>query len=121
MMRKFWTLVGIASISLTSVGAIAGDADFTLVNGTGYTIREVYLSPANAKSWGNDRLGEGDLGNGKSRLIKFKDSANCEQDLQVVFDKGDTEVVWEGLDLCEINKLTLKYNRAAKTVSAIKE
>jgi len=64
---------------------------------------------------------DGDLANGKSRLIKFKDSANCEQDLQVVFDEGDTEVVWEGLDLCEINKLTLKYNRAAKTVSAIKE
>ena len=120
-MRKFWTLAAIFSISLSTVGAIAGDADFTLVNGTGYTIREVYLSPTQAKNWGNDRLGEGDLANGKSRLIKFKDSANCEQDMQVVFDKGDTEVVWEGLDLCEINKLTLKYNREAKTVSAIKE
>lgn len=120
-MRKFWTLVGIASVSLTSLSAIAGGADFTLVNGTGYTIREVYLSRANANSWGNDRLGDGDLENGRSRLIRFKDSANCEQDLQVVFDKGDTEVVWEGLDLCEIDKLTLKYNRATKTVSAIKE
>ena len=120
-MRKFSVLVCLAGAALVSANAIAGDADFTLVNGTGYTIREVYLSPANAKSWGNDRLGDGDLPNGKARLIKFKDSANCEQDMQVVFDKGDTEVVWEGLDLCEINKLTLKYNRAAKTVSAIKE
>lgn len=58
---------------------------------------------------------------GKSRLIKFKDLAYCVQDLQVVFDKDDTEVVWEDLDLCEINKLTLKYNRTKKTVSAIKE
>ena len=37
------------------------------------------------------------------------------------FDDNDAEVTWEDLDLCEINKLTLKYNRAAKTVSAIKE
>jgi hypothetical protein len=120
-MRKFWTSVGTAAILLTSLGAIAGGADFTLINGTGYTIREVYLSPASAKRWGNDRLGDGDLENGKSRLIRFKDSANCEQDLQVVFDKGDTEVVWSDLDLCEIDNLTLKYNRATKTVSAIKE
>ncbi len=120
-MLRFCKIVGIVSISLSSVGVIAGDADFTLLNGTGYTIREVYLSPANGKSWGNDRLGDGELANDKSRLIKFKDSANCEQDLQVVFDKDDTEVVWKGLDLCEINKLTLKYNRVTKTVSAIKE
>lgn len=100
---------------------MAGDADFTIVNGTGYTIREVYLSPAKAKSWGKDRLGDGDLANGKSRLIKFSDSANCVQDLQVVFDDSDVEVTWDNLDLCEINKLTLKYNRSSKTVSAIKE
>jgi hypothetical protein len=30
-------------------------------------------------------------------------------------------VIWEDLDLCEINKLTLKYDRKTKTVSAIKE
>lgn len=120
-MRKILGLVGMASIALASVGAFAGDADFTIVNSTGYTIREVYLSPANAKNWGKDRLGDGDLENGKSRLIKFRDSANCVQDLQVVFDDSDAEVVWENLDLCEINKLTLKYNRSKKTVSAIKE
>ena len=120
-MRKFMTLVGATVVSLSCIGAIAGDADFTLVNGTGYKIREVYLSPAKAKNWGNDRLGDGDMANGKSRLIKFRDSANCVQDLQVIFDDSDVEVVWDNLDLCEINKLTLKYNRSSKVVSAIKE
>ena len=120
-MRKFSVLLCLAGAALVSANAIAGDADFTLINGTGYTIREVYLSPANAKNWGNDRLGNGDLANGKARLIKFRDSANCEQDLQVVFEKGDTEVVWEGLDLCEINKLTLKYNRSTNVVSVVSE
>ena len=66
-------------------------------------------------------MGEGDLANTKSRLFKFRDAANCVQDIKVVFDDSDVEVTWEDLDLCEINKLTLKYNRAAKTVSAVKE
>ena len=110
-----------ACITFASAASFAGDADFTLVNGTGYTIREVYISPANKDAWGKDRLGEGDLANTKARLFKFRDSANCVQDIKVVFDDSDVEVIWEDLDLCEINKLTLKYNRAAKTVSAIKE
>ena len=110
-----------ACLSLASFSTAAGDADFTLVNGTGYTIREVYISAANRNAWGRDRLGDGELANSKSKLFKFSDSANCKQDIKVVFDDNDAEVTWEDLDLCEINKLTLKYNRAAKTVSAIKE
>ena len=109
------------SISLISIQASAGDADFTLLNGTGYTIREVYISAANKNDWGKDRLGEGDLANNKSRLFKFRDSANCVQDIKVVFDDSDEAVTWEDLDLCEINKLTLKYNRSTKVVTAIKE
>jgi hypothetical protein len=35
-----------------------------------------------------------------------------------VFDDDGSEVVWEGFDLCEINKITLKYNRSTKEVSA---
>lgn len=108
-------------VSASSFAAFAGDADFTLVNGTGYTIREVYISPANKDAWGKDRLGDGDLPNGRSKLFKFSDKANCVQDIKVVFDAGDAEVTWEDIDLCEVNKLTLKYNRAEKSVSAIKE
>ena len=121
-MRSIRPLLLAACVSFVSFTAVAGDADFTLVNGTGYTIREVYISAANKNDWGKDRLGDGDLANSRSKLFKFRDSANCVQDIKVVFDvDSDAEVIWENLDLCEINKLTLKYNRAAKTVSAIKE
>ena len=121
-MRRHWkSLLAAGCLSFSSVMAIAGDADFTLVNGTGYTIREVYISAANRNAWGSDRLGEGDLANNRSRLFKFSDSANCVQDIKVVFDDSDVSVTWEDLDLCEINKLTLRYNRATKAVTAIKE
>ncbi|MES2401091.1 MAG: hypothetical protein V4573_13965 [Pseudomonadota bacterium] len=111
------TLLAVAAFA-TLGSAFAGDADFTLVNRTGYPIKEVYLSASKAANWGNDRLGDNILNNGASKLFRFSDKASCKQDMQVVFDDDGSEVVWEGFNLCEINKVTLKLNRAAKTVSA---
>ncbi|QEI06620.1 hypothetical protein FXN63_12845 [Pigmentiphaga aceris] len=113
------TLLAVATVAaLTSSAAFAGDADFTLLNRTGYDIREVYLSASNRNSWGVDRMGDVVLEKNKSRLFKFRDSAACKQDLKVVFDDDASEVVWKGFDLCEINKITLKYNRKTDEVSA---
>ena len=98
--------------------ASAGSADFTLVNKTGYALREVYLSPAHKTKWGNDRLGQDTLENNKSRLFKFSDKSSCVQDLLVIFDDDGSEVTWEDFDLCALNKITLKYNRKSKVVSA---
>ena len=116
-------LVGMVALwcGMAGSAAMAGDADFTLVNQTGYDLREVYISPANRNSWGRDRLGKDTLDNNKSRLFTFSDNANCVQDLKVVFDDDDSSSIWKGLDLCEINKLTIKYNRRTDTVSVIKE
>ena len=107
----------LASAFLTSP-SFAGDADFTLLNRTGYTLREIYISPTHRNSWGDDRLGKSYLDNGKSRLFRFSDKSSCKQDLKVVFDDDDSEVVWEEFDLCEINNVTLKYNRKSGMVSA---
>jgi hypothetical protein len=106
------------SAVLTAGYAFAGDADFTLVNRTGYTLREVYVSPSHKNAWGKDRMGENVLENGKARLFKFSDKSSCKQDLKVVFDDDESEVVWEEFDLCELSKITLKYNRKTRDVSA---
>ena len=121
---KITLLVAAAAIlsnGLFAGAAMAGDADFTLVNKTGYPIRSIYIAPAKSKSWGNDRLGEGILATGKSRLIKFSNKAQCKQILNVTFDDDGSEVEWEEFDLCEINKITLKYNRKTGEVSADEE
>lgn len=110
-------LLAIASL-LAAGAAVAGDADFTLANRTGYDIREVYISASHRNAWGNDRMGDGVLENGRSKLFRFSDKASCKQDIMVVFDDDGSKVVWEDVDLCEINKITLKYNRSTKTVSA---
>ncbi len=114
-------LLGALSSILLSGAAIAGGADFTLVNRTGYTLREIYVSPSHKNAWGKDRMGDNVLDNGKSRLFKFSDKSSCKQDLKVVFDDDESEVVWEEIDLCEVEKITLKYNRKTREVSAESE
>ncbi len=108
----------ILASSVVAAPAFAGDADFTLVNKTGYTIRSVYIAPAKSKTWGNDRLGDGVLDHGKQRLIKFSNKAQCVQSINITFDDDGSEVEWDGFDLCELNKITLKYNRKTGDVSA---
>jgi hypothetical protein len=111
-------LLGCITTVLSVGAAVAGDADFTLVNRTGYDLREVYISPTHKNAWGRDRMGDKVLENGRSRLFVFSDKSACKQDLKVVFDDDGSEVVWEEFDLCEISKITLKYNRKSGVVSA---
>ena len=103
-----------------SFGAVAasGDADFTLINRTGLTISEIFVSPANRAQWGRDRLGDGVLENAKSKNMKIGQTATCRQDIKVTFEKADGEAIWENVDLCAIEKITLRYNRQSKQVSA---
>ena len=109
----------LALASTFAVGAaLAGDADFKLANRTGYDIREVYISATHRNAWGEDRMGDGLLENGRAKVFRFSDRASCKQDIMVVFDDDGSKVVWEDIDLCEINKITLKYNRARREVSA---
>ena len=108
------------AVAMLAGSAAAADADFTLVNKTGYSIREVYISPAKRNNWGRDRLGDGLLDNDKSRFFRFRDAATCRNDMKVVFEDGKTEVVWPNVDLCEVDKLTLRYNSRTGEVAAVK-
>jgi hypothetical protein len=117
-MKLSYKFVLAFAIAAAFVNAIAGDADFTLVNRTGYDLREVYISPSHKEDWGKDRMGDNVLENRKSRLFKFSDKASCKQDLKVVFDDDGSSVVWSDFDLCEVEKITLKYNRKTNVTTA---
>ncbi len=121
----FFFRSGLVAIAMLAAGLFspvqAGEADFTLVNRTGYTLREIYLAPTKSKSWGKDRMGDDVLENGKSRLFKFGEKGACTQDLKVIFDDDGSDVTWEGFDLCTINKITLRYNRKSGETTAITE
>lgn len=117
MLKPFSLLISLAVCG----SAFAADADFTLVNRTGYAIEEVYISPANRSQWGKDRLGSYQLAHGESRKFKFGDTKNCIQDIKVVFSDDESEAEWEDFNLCELEKITLRYNRKTGHVSADSE
>ncbi len=91
--------------------ALAENLDFTLVNKTGYPINEVYVSSAATKSWEEDIMGRDQLGEGESVDIQFdRGEKGCLWDLKVVYE-DDESAVWDRLDLCELSKVTLHYDR----------
>lgn len=110
---------------LASVGvAVAGTAwaqakqDFDLVNKTGYTIDQVFVSPSDGDDWEEDVLGQDTLGNGQKVHIRFHRAAKtCKWDIKVVYSDGE-DAEWEDFNLCETSKIIIKYDRKTEETSA---
>ena len=94
--------------------------DFLLINRTGYDISEVYISPSKADDWEEDILGsEDNLDDGAEKMIRFKRvGKTCMWDLKVVYDEDDSSAVWHDINLCDVSKITIRYNRKSDTTSA---
>jgi len=118
------TLTAVSIALFITNAALAGDADFTLTNRTGYDIQSVYVAPSKQKDWGSDHLRKSVLTDGKSRFIAFNKSGNtCIYDMSIswVGYSADDDVVWEKLNLCEIHKITLRYNAKSKQTTITTE
>ncbi len=115
-MRAF-LLAAFAALSLVTAGDAHAQAqqDFALVNRTGYTIDEVYVSPSSVTNWGNDLMGEDSLENGQQLNVRFnRTTTECSFDIKVVYDDEET-AEFRGVNLCQVSRVTLFYNRAAGT------
>ncbi|HEX8139781.1 MAG TPA: hypothetical protein VF544_19630 [Pyrinomonadaceae bacterium] len=90
--------------------------DFSLVNETGYSIKRVYIGPSNNPEWTDDMevLRGRTFKSGAALDITFSPKArSAKWDLRVEWAapyEKDPPVNWYGLDLTEIEKLTLLYN-----------
>lgn len=101
--------------------AHAGQQDFTLHNRTGYQIDEVYVSRSSSRNWGGDVMGRDALEDGQSVNITFNAPDNaCRWDMKVRYNDGD-EATWNGLNLCNINKVTLYWDRKREVTRAVTE
>jgi hypothetical protein len=111
-----------AVLAVTAAGPAFAEArqDFDLTNKTGYEISEVYVAPSAIDDWQNDVLGTGTLPDGTNAHIHFSNApANvCKFDLKVVYKDDGSKAVWQGIDLCEVGKITIHYNRSTDTTSA---
>lgn len=68
-------------------------------------VRELYLSPVEARDWGADRLAGRPLSRGETREVTME--GGCRADLRIVFDNGNAEEA-RGLDICARPALTLR-------------
>ncbi|MBI1207205.1 MAG: hypothetical protein GC191_07940 [Azospirillum sp.] len=112
-----------AALFVAAIGSVAhaqGKQDFTLVNKTGYPIEKVYISAANTSDWEEDVMGQSILDNGASINMTFSGSKACKWDMKVVYDDGE-EAIWNGFDLCQISKITIKWNKTTGETTALTE
>ena len=109
----------VTMIAAQSASAQEAKQDFTLSNRTGYELKEVYVAPSASDDWENDVLGTGTLATGASVDIKFHRAAKtCKWDLKVVYTVDSSNAVWKNIDLCSVDKITIRYNKSTDTTTA---
>lgn len=71
-----------------SPGRVTGNPSFNLVNGTGMTIREVYVSLSTDDNWGPDRLGANVLEPRQRLAVSLPAGEVCSVDMRIVYADG---------------------------------
>jgi len=100
-------------------GAQEAKQDFRLVNKTGYELKALYVSPSKSDDWEEDVLGQDTLDDGQAVNVHFSPKTKtCKWDLKVTYSDDDSSAVWHDIDLCSVEKITIKYNRKADQTSA---
>ncbi|HEX3920263.1 MAG TPA: hypothetical protein VHW60_23225 [Caulobacteraceae bacterium] len=102
--------------------ASAAPQDFQLDNETGYTIKNLYISPTTTNDWQDDVLGQDTLDTGAALNIHFPGGRGetCEWDLKIAYN-DDSSHEWTSVNLCSINKVTIHYDEGTQTTSATSE
>jgi hypothetical protein len=117
-MKKVLSVVAVGAFAIVAASAaraVAGTQDFTLVNKTGITINNLYVSESSKNSWEEDVLGDDQVEDGDSVDVTFKGHDSCKWDLMIKDEAGDG-LYWRGIDLCKVSKVTLKCS--GKTCTA---
>jgi hypothetical protein len=110
-MKKIISRLAIAA-AFASIATIASasDADFKLVNKTGYEIDSVYVAPSSSDNWGNDIMGDNSVPDGTTVNITFPHGGKaCKFDIRVKYHDGD-KAEWSNVDLCEYEKISLFWD-----------
>lgn len=116
-MKSFFFALAVAALSATSTFA-ADERNVTVENGTGYGIKFLGFNNPGDNDWSDNELG-GVLADGGDVYVKFNTAdKGCKWNIRIDWaDAGYPGVLWKDVDLCSIETLTLKYDRASDTTS----
>lgn len=102
--RFFTTMILTAALTMLLAGT-AMAKEIVVMNGTGFEIHGLALSPSESGKWGPDLLGNDILKPGEGLKINISGDAN-NWDLAAVDNEG-TQVTFENLDFRAASKITL--------------
>jgi hypothetical protein len=116
--KSILALVVVALFALGGSPSQAKEWEVTVVNGTGYPIKFLGFNPPGDNDWSENEL-EGVLQDGESVDVSFDDEEDdCKWNIRVDWaDPGYPGVLWRNVDVCNITKITLHYNRSTDTTS----
>lgn len=117
MIKTLSLMALFAGISMATP-ALAADRDFRLVNQTGYTVREVYVSSTAENDWEEDILDVDTLADDDFVDVLFdrRGKTGCLYDLKLVYNDGDSEE-WNRINLCEVSQITVSYDRNGTAIA----
>ncbi|MBZ5486203.1 hypothetical protein HW452_01515 [Halomonas aquamarina] len=89
-------ITALAAMMLVCLSTVASAADYyvDITNRTGYTIYYMYISPASAKTWEEDVLGQDVLQNGATQRVTLTGYTNPHFDIRLVDEDGDSYTYW---------------------------
>jgi hypothetical protein len=115
--------LGLVLAVATLTGSFAADdRNVTVVNGTGYGIKFLGFNSPGDNDWSDNEI-SGVMGDGDSKYVKFGNAdKGCKWNIRISWaEAGYPDVMWRNVDLCSIDKITLKYNRDTDTTSFVSE
>ena len=115
----FLAFIFIVAALTTSSTFAADQRDVTVVNGTGYGIKFLGFNNPGDDDWSDNELG-GNLPDGGSIYVKFNTAdKGCKWNFKIEWaDPGYPGVLWRYIDLCSVDVITLRYDRATDKTSA---
>ena len=119
-MRGIFLAFVVTVAALTGSSANAADLrNVTVVNGTGYGIKFLGFNNPGDNDWSDNELG-GVLADGGNIYVKFNTAdKGCKWNFKIDWaEPGYPGVLWKDIDLCSVETIVLRYNRANDTTSA---
>ena len=99
-------LISAALLFLLAVPAMAENLEFTLINNSSHDITEMYLSPHEKDTWGENILSVPSVGAGTQGTISITDGETvCDYDMRFVTADGATVEATQ--DMCKLGSFTL--------------
>jgi hypothetical protein len=121
-MRAILLALTVSAAALTMSSSFAADMrNVTVINGTGYGIKFLGFNNPGDNDWSDNELPASSVfPDGNSVHVKFNtEDKGCKWNFKIEWaDPGYPGVIWHEVDLCHINSLTLKYDRATDKTTA---